>query len=68
MINNSATYKYETPYKGKFLITQCFNNIMVTLKCGAMKITYNIRLIKPYRSDTNVENFTVENMYDDVSI
>ena len=32
------------------------------------KFGYNIRRIKPYTSDTNVEDMTPENMYDDVNI
>ena len=29
MINNKYAYKYETPYKGSFEITQCFTNDVV---------------------------------------
>ena len=31
-------------------------------------IRYNIRQIKPYTSDTSVEDITSENMYDNVNI
>ena len=54
MLNNSAAYKYETPYKGPFVITQCWTNGMVTIQCDAIKIRHNIHRIKPYTSDTNV--------------
>ena len=39
MLGNHAAYKYETPYKGQFVITQCCTNGMVALQCGAMKIS-----------------------------
>ena len=68
MINNSAVYKYETPYKGPFLIKQRCTNGMVALKCGVIKIRHNIRCIKPYKYDTNVEDINLENMYDCVNI
>ena len=48
MITNHTAYKYEMPYKGPSGITQCFTNGMIKLQCGATKITYNIRRIKPY--------------------
>ena len=41
---------------------------MVTLKYGVIKIRHNISHIKPYTSDTNVEDVTPENMRDDVNI
>ena len=31
MLNNNAAYKYETPYKGPFVIKQCHTNGTVTL-------------------------------------
>ena len=52
MLNNHTAYKYKTPYKGPFLITQCFKNGTVTLQCGATQTKYNIRQIKPYKFDT----------------
>ena len=55
MLNNHAAYKNKTPYKGNFMITQCWINGTVAFQCGAIKIRYNIRLINPYTSDTNVE-------------
>ena len=39
-----------------FVITQCWTNDTVTLQYGRIKIGYNIRHIKPYKSDTNVED------------
>ena len=56
MLVNNADLKYKTPPKGLFQITQCWNNGIVSLQCGAVKIGYNIRHIKPYTSDTNVED------------
>ena len=44
MINYSAAYKYETPYKGPFVITQYFTNGTVMLQYGAIHITYNINV------------------------
>ena len=43
MLNNTFTFKYDTPYEGQFEITQCWINGTVTLQCGAIKIRYNIR-------------------------
>ena len=68
MLTNHTSYKYETPYKGPFVITHCFTNSMVTLQYGPTKIRYNIRRIKPYKSDTKVEDYNSKNMSDDVSI
>ena len=34
MITNHTAYKYETPYKFPFVITQCFNNGAVNLQYG----------------------------------
>ena len=56
------------PYKGPFVITHCFTNGTVNLQCGAIQITYNIRHIKPYKSDTKVEDPNSKNMSDDVII
>ena len=50
------------------MITQCFTNGVVNLKCGVTDIRYNIRRIKPYKSDTKVEDISSKNMSDDVSI
>ena len=32
---NHTAYKYKTPYKGPFVITQCFTNATVKLQYGA---------------------------------
>ena len=58
MLVNNASHKYKTPYTGQFLITQCWINVTVTLQCGAIKIRNNICCIKPYTSDTNVEDIS----------
>ena len=42
VLNNNSAYKYETPFKGPFVITQCFINVTVSLQYGPIKITYNI--------------------------
>ena len=68
IITNQATYKNETPYKGPFVITQCFSNDTVNLQYGATKIKPNIHHIKPYKSDTKVEYYNSINIYDDVTI
>ena len=68
MLTNDAAYKYETPYKSPFMITHFFTNGMVNLQCDLTKIRYNIRQIKPYKSDTKVEYFNPKNMSDNVSI
>ena len=68
MLTNHIAYKYETPYKGPFVITQCFTNVTISLQYGPAKISHNIRRIKPYKSDTKVEDSNSENMSDDVSI
>ena len=68
MLANIAAYKYKTPYNGPFVIKQCWNNGTVALQCGPIQIRYNTRWINPYTSDTNVEDITPENMYDDVNI
>ena len=68
MLNNSAAYKYETPYKGPFVITQCWTNGTITLQCDAIKIRHNIHQIKPYTSDKNVKDINPENVYDYVNI
>ena len=56
MIYNHAAYKYETPYKGPCVITQCWSNGTVTLRCDATNIWYNICHTKTYTSDIAVED------------
>ena len=63
MIDNHAAYKYETPYKGSFVIMKCCTHGTVALQCFAIKIRYNICPIKPHTSDTNVDYLNVENNY-----
>ena len=63
MIYNHAAYKYENPYRGQFLITHCWTNNTVTLQFVATKLRYNIRLIKPYTFDTNVEDIHLKTNY-----
>ena len=59
MFNNNDAYKYDTPYKGSFLIMQCWTNGTVILQCGPTKIRHNTCWIKPYTSDTNVEDVKI---------
>ena len=68
MLNNHTEYKYETPYKGPFVIIHCFISGTVMLKCVVIKIMYNIRHIKPYKYDTKFEDYNSINMYDAVNI
>ena len=42
------------------MIKQCWIIGTVTLKCGDINIRYNIRFIKPYTYDTNVEDINPE--------
>ena len=56
------------PYKGPFLIKQCFTNGTVNSQYGLTEIGYNICRINPYKSDTKVEDYNSKNMSDDVSI
>ena len=68
MLTNHTTYKYETTFKGPFVITQCFTNGMVKLQYGATQIKHNIRLIDPFKLDTKVEYSNSINMSDRVNI
>ena len=68
MLTNHTAYKYETPYKGSFAITQCFTNVTVNLQCGAIQIKHNTRRIETYKLDTKVEYFNSTNMDDVVNI
>ena len=68
MLTKHTAYKYETPYTGPFVTTQCYTNDMVNLKCGATQIMYNISCIKPYKSDTKVEGSGSKIMSYDVNI
>ena len=67
MLNNNTACDHETPYSGPFVVTQCWTNGTVTLQYVPKKWN-NIRRIKPYRSDTNIEDINPENMYDNVNI
>ena len=60
MLDNHSAYKYETPYNSPFLMTQCWANGTATSQCYATKIRHNICRIKPYTSDTNIEDINLE--------
>ena len=68
MLDNHTAYKNELLFKGPFVKTQCWSNGTVTLQYFPTKIRCNIRRIKPYKSDTNVEDFNPKTLYDDVNI
>ena len=68
IITYHAAYKYEMPYKVPFVIIQCFNNGTVNLQYGATEITHTICRIKPYKSDTKVEDLYTIDMNDAVNI
>ena len=54
MLTNNTAYKYETPYDGQFVITQCWTNVAFTLKSGPIQTRHNISQINPYTYDTNI--------------
>ena len=60
MLDDHNAYKYETTYKGPFVIMPFWNNGTVTLQCGVIKSRYNIHHIKPHTSDTRVEDINPE--------
>ena len=60
MVNKNAAIRYETSYKGPFVITQFWTNDKVTINCAAIKIRYNTHHIKPYTYDANVDNINPE--------
>ena len=68
MRTNHTEYKYETLFKVPFIITQCFTNGKMNLQYGTKQIMYNIHHIKPYKSDTKIEDSNSINMSDDVRI
>ena len=56
MLTNNDDFKYKMPLNDPFEISKCWKNGTVTLQCGEIKIRHNIRCIKLYTSDTNVED------------
>ena len=63
MLDNHSAYKYETPYKGPFFITQYWTNNTVTLQFGAIKFRYNIRHINSHTYGKNVKNNNLNTNY-----
>ena len=55
-------------FMGPSMIRRCWNNGTITLNYSLTKNRYNIRWIKTYRSDTNVEDIKSESMYENVNI
>ena len=68
MLDNHASYKYETPYIFPLAITRCFINGTINLKYSTTKNSYNIHQNKTYKSDANVEDTNPEYLYDNVNI
>ena len=68
MLTNHTVYKYETLYKGPFVITQFLSNGTVNLHYGPTKFRHNIRCIKTYKLDTKVGDYNSKNMADDFII
>ena len=68
MFTKHTAYKYETSYKGPFVITPYFTNGKVNLQYGGTQIKYNIRRIKQCKSGNKVEYFSSINMSDRVNI
>ena len=55
MLNDHTANKFETQYKGPFVITHCFTNGTVNLQCVVIQIRYNICLTKTYKLNTKVQ-------------
>ena len=68
MLANHTSYKYKTSYKGPFVITRCVTNGTINLQNGTTQINHNIHRIKPYKSDTKVEDFNSINVSDGFNI
>ena len=68
MLNNHAAYKYETPYKGLFVIILFFTNSTVNIQYGQIQIRHDIRWINPFKYDANIEDINHKNMCDYVNI
>ena len=56
MLVNNAAYSNETSYNDPYVITKCCTNGTVSLQRGAIKLRHKLHRIKPYKSDTNIEN------------
>ena len=56
MLVNDSAYNNETSYNGPFVITPCFTIGAVSLQRGLIKMEYKIFYIKPYKSDTKIED------------
>ena len=56
MLTNNSAYKYQTQYNRPFVEMQFWTNGTVILQCGQIQNRHNIRRIKPYKSDANVED------------
>ena len=46
MVIKKNEHKYETPYKGPFVIIRCWDNVTVSLQIVTTEIRYNISRIK----------------------
>ena len=61
ILTNIYALKYKYKYNGPYEIMQCWTNITFTLQGGAIKIKHDLCCIKPYTSDTNVNDIISEN-------
>ena len=68
ILTNNYAYKYEIPYNRPFVIKEFWTNDAVTLQCGTIKVRHNICHIKPYTSDTNIEDIKQKLMIDDLKL
>ena len=50
MTLTKSEYKYETPFRGMYIIVQTWKNGTVTLRMGAVTTRINIDNIKPYNT------------------
>ena len=56
------------PYAGPFVKTQCLTNGTVELQYGAIKVRYNIRRIKLYKYEKNIEDISTESTDNGINI
>ena len=68
IITNHTSQKYETPYKVNVVIKQFLPKGTINLQYGPTKKSYNIYMIKPYKSNTKVEDSNSLNISGDANI
>ena len=67
MLNYSAEYKHETPYKVPFVITLCLTDCTVTKNYGAIKLSI-IYVVLIHKYGTKVDCSIQKKMSDEVNI